>query len=79
MHTHYSMIHRVNYFDDRGVKEALADFESLTAEVLVVAVRKFIVDSWHRVHHAANTRDSNHITLFRKLVMDSWHEQIGNS
>ena len=40
----------VNYFDDGGVKEALADSESFAAEVLVVAIRKLIMDSRHGIH-----------------------------
>ena len=45
-------MHMVNYFDDGGVKEALADSESFAAEVLVVAIRKLIMDSGHGIHQA---------------------------
>ena len=54
-----NMSHRVHYLDDGGVKEALADFESFTAKVLVVAIRKLVVDSWHGLHHAANKKGNS--------------------
>ena len=47
-----NMAYTVNYLDDGGVKEALADFESFAAEVLVVAIRKLIMDSRHGIHQA---------------------------